>query len=214
MPSHFPDHPLDCLVVGGGPAGLTAAIYLARFHLDVTVVDSGDSRASWIPVSHNHAGFPDGIPGTELLGRMREQARRYGAQVEAGRVTRLERDGDLFAAEWGSGPVRARAVLLATGVTNRRPQMDEAAHDEALARGLLRYCPICDGFEVTDKAVGVIGTDEHGIREAVFLRSYTERVTLIAPTGEHDLDAADRLQGGAARHSAGERPVRPPAYRG
>ena len=192
MPSHTSDHPLDCLVIGGGPAGLTAAIYLARFHLDVTVVDSGHSRASWIPLSHNHAGFPDGIPGTELLGRMREQARRYGARLERGRVARLAREDELFVAEWGSGEVRARAVLLATGVTNRRPQMDEAAHDEALARGLLRYCPICDGFEVTDKAVGVIGTEEHGIREAVFLRGYTERVTLIAPTGEHDLDAADR----------------------
>ena len=192
MPSHTPDHSLDCLVIGGGPAGLTAAIYLARFHLDATVVDSGDSRASWIPVSHNHAGFPDGIPGTELLERMGEQARRYGARMERGRVTRLAKNGDLFTAEWGSGPVRARSVLLATGVTNRRPQMDEAAHDEALARGLIRYCPICDGFEVTDKAVGVIGTNEHGIREAVFLRGYTERVTLIAPSGEHDLDSADR----------------------
>ncbi len=192
MPSHSRNRPLDCLIVGGGPAGLTAAIYLSRFHLDVTVVDSGHSRASWIPVSHNHAGFPDGIPGTELLARMREQARRYGARLEQGRVTRLERGGDLFEAEWGSGLVRARSVLLATGVTNRRPEMGEAEHDEALAKGLLRYCPICDGYEVTDKKVGVIGTDEHGIREAVFLRGYTPHVTLIAPTGEHRLDAADR----------------------
>ena len=192
MPSHTPDHPLDCLIVGGGPAGLTAAIYLARFHLDIMVVDSGHSRASWIPVSHNHAGFPDGIPGTELLERMREQARRYSARIEQGRVTRLARDGDVFEAEWGSGEVRARSVLLATGVTNRRPQMGEAEHDEALARGLIRYCPICDGYEVTDKRVGVIGTDEHGIREAVFLRGYTPDITLIAPTGEHRLEAADR----------------------
>ena len=194
MPSHTSDHPLDCLIVGGGPAGLTAAIYLARFHLDVTVVDSGDSRASWIPVSRNHAGFPDGIAGTELLERMREQARRYGARVEAGRVTVLRKSDDGFEAEWGSGPVKTRSVLLATGVTNRRPQMDEVEHDEALVRGLLRYCPICDGYEVTDKAVGVIGTSEHGIKEAVFLRGYTERVTLIAPTGEHDLNDADRAK--------------------
>lgn len=192
MPNRTPDHPLDCLIVGGGPAGLTAAIYLARFHLDIAVVDSGHSRASWIPVSHNHAGFPDGIPGTELLQRMREQAQLYGTRVEQGRVTRLTRDGDVFEAEWGSGPVRARSVLLATGVTNRRPQMDEADHDEALARGLLRYCPICDGFEVTDRRVGVIGTDEHGIKEAMFLRGYSLDITLIAPSGEHRLDAADR----------------------
>ncbi len=197
MASHTPDHPLDCLIVGAGPAGLTAAIYLARFHLDVMTVDGGDSRASWIPVSHNHAGFPDGIPGTELLERMREQARRYGARVEEGQVTVLRRTDDGFEAEWGGGPVRARSVLLATGVTNRRPSMGEAAHDESLARGLIRYCPICDGYEVTDKRVGVIGTDEHGIREAVFLRGYTPDVTLIAPTGEHRLDAADRAKADA-----------------
>ena len=73
------------------------------------------------------------------------------------RVTRLDRIEGGFEAEWGAGPVTARTVLLATGVTNRRPPMDEELHDEALARGLIRYCPICDGYEVTDKKVGVIG---------------------------------------------------------
>ena len=57
-------------------------------------------------------------------------------------------------------------MLLATGVTNRRPPMDEELHDDALARGLVRYCPICDGYEVTDKQVGVIGSDSHGVAEA------------------------------------------------
>src|SRR4051812_48016092 len=83
---------LDCLIVGGGPAGLTAAIYLARFHLDILVVDGGNSRASWIPCTRNVSGFPDGIEGTELLRRMRDQACKYGAKIEAEFVTRLERD--------------------------------------------------------------------------------------------------------------------------
>ena len=77
---------LDCLIVGGGPAGLTAAIYLARFHLDILVVDGGKSRALWIPCTRNHAGFPDGISGTELLERMRDQACKYGAKIEIGRA--------------------------------------------------------------------------------------------------------------------------------
>src|SRR6476469_6227743 len=174
---------LDCLIVGGGPAGLTAAIYLARFHLDILVVDGGKSRAAWIPCTRNHAGYPEGIEGKELLRRMREQACKYGAKIETEYVTRLEHDEKtgLFTASWGSGCATARTVLLATGVSNRRPLMDEELHDDALARGLVRYCPICDGYEVTDKKVGVIGSDSHGVAEAVFIRSFTADVTLIAP---------------------------------
>lgn len=171
---------------------MTAAIYLARFHLSIRVVDAGNSRASLIPCTRNHAGFPDGISGEGLLRLMTEQAQKYGATIESGRVTRLDRIEDGFEAEWGSGPVRARTVLLATGVSNRRPSMDEDVHDRALALGLIRYCPICDGYEVTDKRVAVIGDDSRGVAEAVFLRSYTADVTLIAPeASQRQLDAQD-----------------------
>jgi thioredoxin reductase (NADPH) len=185
------DEPLDCLIVGGGPAGLTAAIYLARFHLKILLVDAGKSRAGMIPCTHNHAGFPDGISGKELIARMKEQARLYGTRIVEDRVTRLDCQGELFTANWGSGSAAARTVLLATGVTNRRPPMDEELHDDALARGLIRYCPICDGYEVTDKRVGVLGGEAHGVAEALFLRSYTPDVTLIAPHAELDLPAED-----------------------
>ncbi|HEY9554695.1 NAD(P)/FAD-dependent oxidoreductase [Allosphingosinicella sp.] len=174
-----PDY--DCLIIGGGPAGLTAAIYLARFHLEVKVVDAGMSRASLIPCTRNHAGFPDGITGQELIDRMRAQAQKYGVSIESGRVTRLDRVEGRFEAQWGEGEAEARSVLVATGVRNRRPSMDEALHDKALADGLIRYCPICDGYEVTDRKVGVIGSDSHGVAEALFLRGYTADVTLIAP---------------------------------
>jgi thioredoxin reductase (NADPH) len=189
------DKPLDCLVIGAGPAGLTAATYLARFHLDILVVDAGKGRAAMIPCTRNHAGFPDGISGKELIARMKEQAQRYGAKIVDGTVTRLGRDHKTgtFEADWGSGPVRARTILLATGVTNRRPPMDGALHDDALQRGLIRYCPICDGFEVTDKKVGVIGSGRHGVAEAVFLRGYTPDVTLIAPDKAMKVSAVDRL---------------------
>ncbi|MFL6857180.1 MAG: NAD(P)/FAD-dependent oxidoreductase, partial [Allosphingosinicella sp.] len=182
----------DCLVIGGGPAGLTAAIYLTRYHLTIKVVDAGKSRAALIPRTHNHAGYPDGIEGKELIARMTEQAQKYGASIDAGRVTRIDRIEGGFRAEWGEGCVMARTLLLATGVTNRKPPMDEALHDEALERGLIRYCPICDGYEVTDKKVGVIGSGGHGVAEAVFLRGFTDDITLIAPDKAHDLAEADR----------------------
>ena len=185
---------IDCLIVGGGPAGLTAAIYLARYHLSILVVDGGKSRASWIPCSHNHAGYPDGINGKELLRLMREQAQKYGAKIISEQVKKLERDGETgqFTATWGSGKAVARSVLLATGVTNRRPPMDEELHDIALSKGLIRYCPICDGYEVTDKKVGVIGSGSHGVAEALFIRSYTADVTLIAPDAALELKPEDR----------------------
>jgi thioredoxin reductase (NADPH) len=189
------DETLDCLIIGGGPAGLTAAIYLSRFHLKIMVVDGGKSRAAWIPTSHNHAGFPKGINGEELLRRMRDQAQLYGTRIESGQVSKLcqAEDGN-WIGEWGSGPVAARSVLLATGVSNRRPPMDIELHDAAMARGLIRYCPICDGYEVTDKKVGVIGTGERGLAETRFLRSYTADLTLVAPDLDHDLDAEARAE--------------------
>ncbi len=178
----------DCIIVGAGPAGLTAAIYLARYYLSIRMFDCGTSRASWIPTSHNHAGFPDGINGEELLDRMREQAAKYGAMREPRRVTDLKHDGKAFTVYCGDDEHRARTVLLATGVVNNRPEgIDERMHDEALARGLLRYCPVCDGYEVTDRRVAVIGTGDHGTAEAQFLRTYTRDVTLISPEGDHDL---------------------------
>ena len=183
---------IDCLIVGGGPAGLTAAIYLARFHLEVLVVDGGNSRAMLIPKTRNHAGFPEGITGPNLLRRMSQQARIYGARVVEGNVDAFLPEGEGFRAIGSMSEMVARRVLLATGVVNNRPEMPDALHDEALARGLLRYCPICDGYEVTDQPVGVIGTGGRGMREALFLRGYSADVTLVAPGAAHELDAAER----------------------
>lgn len=176
--------PLDCLIVGGGPAGLTAAVYLARFHLRAAVVDEGNSRALLIPTSHNVSGFPDGISGADLLARMRQHARRYGAMLVEDSVKSLRRTSEGFEAQGGKGSWSARSVLLATGVVNRRPAMDEATHAEALRRGYLRYCPVCDGYEVSGRNVAVIGNGEKAVCEAEFLRSFTDRISVVPITGE------------------------------
>lgn len=193
----------DCIIIGAGPAGLTAAIYLARYHLSIRLFDSGTSRAAWIPCTHNHAGFPEGIEGKELLRRMREQARKYGALREEKQVEHLAKAGEHFTVGTDSGTYTARTVLLATGVVNRRPDaLAEDIHDEALSRGLLRYCPVCDGYEVTDRRVAVIGSGKHGTAEALFLRGYTADLTLVSPHGDHDLDrecSAQLEEAGIAR---------------
>jgi thioredoxin reductase (NADPH) len=178
----------DCIIIGAGPAGLTAAIYLARFHLSIRLLDCGSSRAALIPLTRNHAGYPDGISGTDLLADMLAQAEKYGAVREAVTVEAVEPLDTGFAVVADGRRLLARSVLLATGVVNNRPAgMTDDLHDAALAKGLLRYCPICDAYEVTDKRVSVIGTGDHGMLEALFLRGYTRDLTLIAPE-VHDLD--------------------------
>lgn len=176
---------VDVLIVGAGPAGLTAANYLARFRRAVLVADGGCPRASWIPLSHNMPGFPAGISGDAILERLREQASEHGALIQAGRVEALSRDGDLFAARLDGRGVRARAVLLATGVVDRHPDLPGV--ERAIERALVRICPICDGYEATDKAVAVVGDSDMGVREAAFMRTYSDRVTLIHIGAPDDL---------------------------
>ena len=197
----------DCLIVGGGPAGLTAAIYLSRFLRSTVVVDAGSSRALWIPTSHNHAGFPDGVTGPELLARMREQAARYGTQFRDAKIDSIAKDGDGFLASASGEPLRARSVLLATGATNHRPPLvDAATHDDAVSQGLLRYCPVCDGYEVQESRVAVLGSDAHGVTEALFIRGYTRDVTLL-PARFADLNAEDRAKLADAGVTVIEQPV-------
>ncbi|MBX5136682.1 NAD(P)/FAD-dependent oxidoreductase [Rhizobium lentis] len=177
----------DCIIIGGGPAGLTAAVYLARYHLSTTVFDDHSSRAATIPISHNLAGFPEGISGRELLARMRTQLQRYKVEIRSEGVRQLQQEHDGFHVVSSHGGMRARTVLLATGVTDRKPPMLAELHDEAVARGLIRYCPVCDGFEITDKPVAVIGCGSRAFAEALFLRSYTTHLTIITPQEEHEL---------------------------
>ncbi|WP_051340459.1 NAD(P)/FAD-dependent oxidoreductase [Azospirillum halopraeferens] len=199
--------PLDCVVVGGGPAGLTAAIYLARYRRRFLVVDAGESRAAWIPVSHNHAGFPEGIAGTDLLARMRDQARRYGARIERGRVESLHRndDGTFTVHREGAGALSARTVLMATGVIDVEPVLPDV--HRAVQRGLVRHCPICDGYEVIGQSIGVIGHGAAGLGEALFLRTWSDRITLLTLGETMGLRDADRHRLAAAGIRSVEEPV-------
>ncbi|GLC61957.1 hypothetical protein PLESTB_001824100 [Pleodorina starrii] len=136
-----------------------------------------------IPRTHNLTPFPDGISGQELLGQMLSHARRYGAVVEAGTVENVEQQGGVFRVVANRRIALARNVIFATGVFNHRPSMAADDHAKGLARGLLRYCPVCDAYEVRDKRIAVLGRGKHGLQEASFLRHYSPFVTLISPDG-------------------------------
>ena len=183
--------PLDALVVGAGPSGLTAAVYLGRFRRRFAVIDSGESRAAWIPKSHNLPGFADGCGGEELLRRLRAQAERYGPAIHGGRVQTLERrDGVFLARVEGGEIIAARKVLLATGVIDHEPKLD--AFKDGIRHGLVRICPICDAYEAIDAAIGVIGDSDKAVSEALFLKTYSARVAVIHVGEPGALDAAAR----------------------
>lgn len=170
--------PIDCLIIGAGPAGLTAAIYLNRFRRNCIVVDAGQSRVSLIPTSHNYPGFPEGIDGPELLARLYRQAFNYGGVFVQSSVISLRCDDGLFSAIFDSGQqVRAHTVLLATGAKDIAPPFPSM--EDAEKSGLLRYCPICDGYEAIGKKVAVLGSGPHGTKEALFIVDYAASVTLL-----------------------------------
>jgi thioredoxin reductase (NADPH) len=186
QPSRF-----DCLVVGGGPAGLLAAVYLGRFRRRVLVAVTGESRANNIPCTLNLPGFPFGINGKEMLARLREQAMRYGTEFIERRVTNVEHCGSYFNATCGTLKVRVPLLLLATGARDRMADLPQV--DSNLARGTLRLCPVCDGYEVIDRKIGVLGGTRHALREALFLKTFSSRVTLLLRSREEPDDDVRRL---------------------
>lgn len=167
----------DCAVIGAGPAGLTAAIYLARFRRRFVLFDGGEPRAAWIPRSHNHPAFPDGIRGPELLARMRAQLAEFGGQPLAAAVTAIRAEGGHYLLDTPAGPLQAEGIILATGVRDRLPPMPDAVAQ--VKAGVIRQCPVCDAWEVRGRRIAVIGALPCSVGEALFLRHYTEDVTLV-----------------------------------
>jgi len=187
------DELLDCLVIGGGAAGLTAAVYLGRYKRRALVLDDGGSRLQWIPRTRNVPGFPDGIEGPELLQRLRTHAARYGTPTVRTRVQRLERaDDGSFRAESADGQWRARFVLLATGARDVEPDIDGIR--AAMKAGQVRYCPVCDGYETQGQRVAVLGRAGHGLRESLFLSNWANELTWLAMASQDEVAAGDLAQ--------------------
>ena len=193
--SEAADALLDCLVIGAGPAGLTAATYLARYRRTVRVIDGGRSRARWIPASHNCPGFPFGVAGNELLQRFRTQAEQFGVAIVPAQVEALARTDEGFVATGDGERWRARQVILATGVVDRLPEIDEV--EQAIACGALRLCAVCDGYEARDDAIGVLGTADTALGHAQFLRTFSGRVTVLLDEAQAPVDEALRQRAGA-----------------
>ncbi|HWK64745.1 MAG TPA: NAD(P)/FAD-dependent oxidoreductase [Rhizobiaceae bacterium] len=178
MPQSSDDHLFDAAIIGGGPAGLTASLYLSRFLRSVVLLDAGDARAKLIPRTHNCPGFPEGISGKELLGRLRDQAKAYGAEIVEGSVGAVRRCEGFFmiATKWG-GTIKASYVILATGVLDKAPNI--VGLHEGIANGSVRLCPVCDAYEAKRKRIGVLGPERRALKEALFLKDYSPHVSML-----------------------------------
>lgn len=185
---------IEVIVIGAGPAGLTAALYLARYRRDILVIHDATTRAARIPKTHNAPGFPDGIAGPELIDRMTGHAATYGARFETAEIVRIRRNEGGFELRSSDGKAWvARAVILATGIALNAVRLPHDVHEQAIADGVLRYCPVCDGYEHRDMNIGVIGCDSSGAAEALFLRQFSKRVTLL-PLSHPELSADHKVQ--------------------
>lgn len=183
---------VDCLIIGAGPAGLTAATYLGRFNRNVIIADGGRSRASLIPVSHNYPGFPQGVSGIELLSRLRNQAVDHKVEIVEGIVSNLERENETFIATINSKFIAAKKVLLATGVHDEHPPIENWSN--AVSKGTLRLCPICDGYDVADQNIGLISSARCSVDHSLFLRTFSKKVTLFCSPLPTDLTDESRSQ--------------------
>ena len=175
----------DVVVVGGGAAGLNGALMLARSRRSVLVIDGGAPRNA--PASGVHGLLArDGMPPAGLLKRGRAEVREYGGQIVSGDVTVVARDDDGFAVTLSGESIRARRLLVATGLVDELP--DIPGLRERWGRDVL-HCPYCHGWEVRDQAIGILATGPMAMHQALLFRQLSGHVTYLAhtsppPTGE------------------------------
>jgi thioredoxin reductase (NADPH) len=174
----------DVVIIGGGPAGLTAATYLGRFRRPTQIIDGGTSRARWIPKSRNIPAFAHGIGGPRILARLREQALKFGTTITPGTVESIAAIDGGYALQIASETIESRFIVLASGTVDQLP--DLPGTDAAIRAGILKICPVCDAYEAIDRKIAVIGGGAHGVREAAFLRTYSARLTLLHVDGPCD----------------------------
>lgn len=169
---------LDCIVIGGGPGGITAGIYLKRYRRTIAIIDNGLSRAATIPRSHNYPGFPSGISGCKLLSQLKLQLSRYQGEIIQDTIKEIRKENDIFKLIGVKRRYSSRNIILATGARDIEPTLPNVR--DAVRRGLIHHCPICDGYEAIDQHIGVIGIGDKGLQEALFLRSYSPHITLLS----------------------------------
>jgi thioredoxin reductase (NADPH) len=185
----IPTH--DVIIIGAGPAALTAAIYTTREDIDTLLFERGviGGLAAVTDKIDNYPGFPDGIEGLKLADDLQKQAERFGAVIELGEVSKITDEGKYKRLETTSGDMRARAILIATGSDYKK--IGVPGEQEFYARGV-HYCATCDGAFYRDKRLVVVGGGNSAVQEAIFLTRFASHIDLLV-RGDH-FRASDVLQ--------------------
>ena len=184
------DNTHELVVIGAGPAALAAAIYTTREEIETVLYEKGivgglAATTDWID---NYPGYMKGIEGLRLADELRGQAERFGAKIELGDVTKLERQGDLLKLRVDNKDVTAKALLIATGSNYRK--LGVPGEEEYYAQGV-HYCATCDGAFYAGKRLVVVGGGNSGVQEAMFLTRFATHIDLLVRS---DLRASEVLQ--------------------
>jgi len=168
----------DLIVIGGGPAGLTAGLYGARGGLNTLIIERGapGGQAGQTDRIENYPGFPEGISGLDLAFKFTEQAQRHGARLEMGTVEKVDFSGEIKRVWTNEAEYTGRAVIIATGAS---PRPLEVPGEETLRGRGVSYCATCDGAFFRGKKVAVVGGGDSAVEEALFLTRFAEQVTII-----------------------------------
>ncbi|HSX05553.1 MAG TPA: FAD-dependent oxidoreductase [Candidatus Saccharimonadales bacterium] len=186
--TEIPKH--DVIIIGAGPAALSAAIYTTREDIDTLLFERGvpGGLAAITDQVDNYPGFPEGIPGLELANNLQKQAERFGAVIELGEVLKLHDEGEWKRLETTSGDMLARAVLIATGSDYKK--IGVPGEQEYYARGV-HYCATCDGAFYRDKRIVVVGGGNSAVQETMFLTRFASHIDLLVRS---TIKASDVLQ--------------------
>lgn len=187
----------DCVIIGGGPAGISAAIYLARFNRRVLVVDS-EATGRWKTheINENYLGFPEGIATVKLRALGKEQAERFGAQFVTDTIRSLEKNNH-FLSQGDLTTYESRTVILASGVTDNYPPFDKS--EECLGNSLF-WCITCDGPKTLKKRVLIVGSSDEALTTALHFLTFTEHIAIVTNRESGNWTLSDEMKTRLSTH--------------